>query len=156
MPTTNFPWSSTFRQLIPPLQTFVGVPQYPAYRSATNFAFPDSFIPERWLQPDDALFAPTASDPHFDRDTFAADARAVLQPFSVGPRNCIGRFLAHAEMRLILARLIWCFDIEMPRTDEPEKRATIEKPWDCQRTYALWERKPKWVRMRPVTRDRKM
>lgn len=53
----------------------VGVHQYSAYRSAENFRFPDSFMPERWLQD----------------ERFADDKRAVLQPFSTGPRNCIGK-----------------------------------------------------------------
>lgn len=45
------------------------------YHSPSNFTDPDSFIPERWL-----------GDPRFD-----GDDKAALQPFQVGPRNCIGR-----------------------------------------------------------------
>ena len=39
--------------------------------------------------------------------------RAVLQPFHVGPRNCVGRNLALAEMRVILAKMLWHFDLEL-------------------------------------------
>lgn len=42
---------------------------------------------------------------------FAADHLSASNPFSMGPRSCIGRNLAWAEMRIILARLLWVFDI---------------------------------------------
>jgi cytochrome P450 len=53
----------------------------------------------------------------------------VLQPFSVGPRNCIGRNLALAEMRLILARVLWNFDFEL--CPESER-------WAEQKVMSLW------------------
>lgn len=58
-------------------QIIVGVPQYAAGKSSQNFAEANSFIPERFMQ---------NHDPKFD-----SDKKAVLQPFSAGPRNCIGR-----------------------------------------------------------------
>lgn len=57
------------------LQTVVGISQWAANQSKDNFRDPDRFIPERWL-----------GDP-----LYADDQRAALQPFSTGPRNCIGR-----------------------------------------------------------------
>jgi cytochrome P450 len=60
-----------------PRGTSVYVSQYAAYHSEANFADPESFIPERWLP---------------DTDTkFIKDDQRVLQAFSVGPRNCIGK-----------------------------------------------------------------
>lgn len=53
----------------------VGVHQLSANRSARNFAQPGDFVPERWLD-----------DPRFDKDD-----KAACQPFSFGPRNCIGK-----------------------------------------------------------------
>lgn len=53
----------------------MGVPQWASYQSETNFRDPGKFVPERWL-----------GDPEY-----AHDVRGVLQPFSVGPRNCIGK-----------------------------------------------------------------
>jgi len=134
-----------------PENTFVGVPQYPAYRSAINFAYPENFLPERWLETTSPLFAPSDSDPGFDASSFLADKHAVLQPFSVGPRNCIGRILAHAEIRLILCRLLWKFDLQIP--EDKVLAESITKPWDDQKTYALWERRPRWVRMVRVQRS---
>lgn len=59
---------------IPP-NCSIGVPQYPAYRSSRNFKDANKFAPERYL-----------GDPAYEDDN-----RAVVQPFSVGPRNCIGQ-----------------------------------------------------------------
>ena len=64
---------------------------------------------------------------------FVFPDRAVLQPFAVGPRNCIGRHLAMAEMRLILARMLWNFDFELC----PESEGWIE-----QKIKLLWVKPP--------------
>jgi cytochrome P450 len=56
-----------------PEDTAVSVWQWAAYHSTRNFAQPFDFLPERWLD-----------NPHGDK----LDA---VQPFSIGPRNCIGR-----------------------------------------------------------------
>jgi len=39
--------------------------------------------------------------------------KKAVWPFSLGPRGCIGRNLAQLEIRLIVARLLWNFDIEI-------------------------------------------
>lgn len=56
-------------------QTTVAVWHWAMYRSEKNFARPDEFIPERWI----------------DSQEFEGDAKSALQPFQVGPRNCLGR-----------------------------------------------------------------
>lgn len=92
-----------------------------AYWSPTNFHDAAAFRPERWL-PESTR---NPSSPFYN------DNRAVLQPFSVGPRNCIGRNLAYNEMRLILARVLWNFDIEL---------CEESKAWNEQKAYLLWEK----------------
>lgn len=57
------------------IQTSVAVSQRAAYYSSKNFKDPNDFVPERWL-------------PGTGYDT---DRKDVLQPFSFGPRNCIGK-----------------------------------------------------------------
>lgn len=57
-------------------QTIVACHHYASYHSESNFAFPDEFLPERWL----------GSDPAFEKDK-----KDVLQPFSLGPRVCLGK-----------------------------------------------------------------
>ena len=105
----------------------VSIPIYAASRSPLNWTEPDSFVPERWL----------GEDPKFSNDK-----RDASQPFSYGPRNCIGRNLAYVEMKLIIARLVWTFDIE---------NAT-EGNWLDQRVYMIWEKRPLWIKLRPVQR----
>lgn len=53
--------------------------------------------------------------------------------------------LAYAEMRLILARVLWNFDMELA----PE---SIGINWPDQKTYFLWEKRPLKVRLTPVSR----
>ncbi|KJK61356.1 Cytochrome P450 [Aspergillus parasiticus SU-1] len=104
--------------------TIVSIPHLAAFHSASNFTDPESFIPERFL-----------GDPRF-----ANDSKTVLQPFSFGPRNCIGRNLANAEMRLILARVLYNFDLELDVRSEN---------WSQQETYILWNKPGLYVRLRP-------
>ncbi|GME25720.1 Averantin hydroxylase [Neofusicoccum parvum] len=108
--------------------TAVGVHQLSAGRMESNFRHAKSFIPERWL--------PLAKD-----SEFANDDRSAAQPFSYGPRNCIGQNMAYAEMRLMLAKLFWNFDFEL---------ADNSNKWlDEQKTYLVWEKTPLMVNLRP-------
>jgi cytochrome P450 len=60
-----------------PEQTRCNIFHHAAYRYEANFARSEEFIPERWL-----VNAPAE---------FKADKREVVQPFTVGPRGCIGK-----------------------------------------------------------------
>ncbi|OBR06538.1 Cytochrome P450 monooxygenase [Colletotrichum higginsianum IMI 349063] len=101
--------------------TTLGIWQYAVYHNPSKFLNPDSFIPERWL-----------GDERFD-----GDEKNLHQPFSYGPRNCLGMNLAYAEMRLILARIIWNFDLELA----PESRA-----WAVgQKVFFFWDKPPLWI-----------
>ncbi|ESZ94230.1 hypothetical protein SBOR_5364 [Sclerotinia borealis F-4128] len=84
-----------------PSGTLVTFCQLAAYTSPTNFASPKEFIPERWL-PDSQI------KPHNTN---------VYHPFSVGPRDCVGKAFGFAEVRLILAKLIWNFDLSLGEKD---------------------------------------
>ncbi|EFQ31351.1 cytochrome P450 [Colletotrichum graminicola M1.001] len=111
-------------QYVPP-DTIVHVWHWAMYHSPANFALPDSFIPERWL----------------DDPRFAGDKKEALQPFTVGPRSCIGRNLAYGEMRLILARVLFNFDLRL---------ADESRGWDEQsQVYTLWEKGPLKVFLTP-------
>ena len=93
-----------------------------------NFHAPERFLPERWL--------PEArTDP---ASPFFLDKRDVVQPFSAGPRNCIGRNVAYIEMRLILTRLLWNFDIGL---------CEESSAWYNQTAYTAWEKPPLMCRL---------
>ncbi|KAL1854027.1 hypothetical protein VTK73DRAFT_8826 [Phialemonium thermophilum] len=107
-----------------PEKTVVAVWQYAAYHSTQNFREPFEYRPERFLH-----------DPKYENDKIE-----VLQPFSVGPRNCLGRNLAYSEMRLILARLLFNFDIEL---------ADKNSQWLNQNAYIIWKKPPLEVYLHP-------
>jgi cytochrome P450 len=104
------------------------VPHWPAYHNSRNFADADRFVPERWL----------GANPRY-----AADNKDVFQPFGVGSHNCLGRPLAFMEMHMILARLLWNFDMELL----PESLR-----WNQQRVFLLYEKPPLNIVMTPVQR----
>ncbi|KAJ4409225.1 hypothetical protein N0V82_009498 [Gnomoniopsis sp. IMI 355080] len=111
--------------------TRVSIQAYTLNRSSRYFYKPTEFVPERWL-PD------TTANP---ASPFFQDRRQAIQPFSVGPRNCMGQYLAWAEMRLVLAKLVWNFEL----ASVSEKQIK----WEDLRTFLLVEKKPIVVRIRP-------
>ena len=67
-------------------------------------------MPERWL--------PIGERPEeYDHDQLSAS-----KPFSVGFHSCLGRNLAWVELRLVVTRLLWAFDI----LDEPTERVEFD------------------------------
>ncbi|KAF2500018.1 cytochrome P450 [Lophium mytilinum] len=108
-------------QYVPP-QTTVAIYQLAINRLDANFSRPTEYIPERWL-----------GDPRFENDS-----RNAVQPFSVGPRNCIGRNLAYSEMRLVIARLLFSFDLEA---------TPMIEDWTNQKIWFLWDKKPLWLKL---------
>ena len=58
--------------------TSVYVSQHASNHSSRNFADPDTFVPERWLNEERPV-------------KYNGDKREVVQPFSFGPRNCLGK-----------------------------------------------------------------
>lgn len=105
-------------------QTSVGVHQYSSSTYAAYFHLPTSFVPARWL--------PTPP-PEFANDILDSN-----QPFSTGPRNCLGKNLAYGEMRCILARMVWHFDMCLDEASEG---------WDRQKSFVLWEKGSLRVRL---------
>ncbi|KAK3063569.1 hypothetical protein LTS18_014472 [Coniosporium uncinatum] len=113
-----------------PLKTVASISHHAAYRYERNFARPDEFIPERWLPE-----APAE---------FANDKQGLLQPFMVGPRSCLGKNLAYAEMRLLLAKMLWHFDFEL---------ADPAVEWyEGLKAFMLWGKDLLKVRLTPVER----
>ncbi|OCL05893.1 cytochrome P450 monooxygenase-like protein [Glonium stellatum] len=106
-----------------PAGVSVGVAQYPAYHSSRNFTDPEQFAPERFL----------------GHPKYQDDHRGVIQPFSIGPRNCIGQSLAWAEIRAILARLIWHFDMELEDSSSA---------WNKQKVFILWDKPALMVKLK--------
>ncbi len=68
-----------------------------------------------------------------------------MQPFSYGPRSCLGKNLARAEMRLILAKLLWRFDVELDEYSE--------KWMAGQKIFGFWAKPPLMCRLVPIQED---
>lgn len=113
-----------------PAGTDVAVHQIAAYHSPANFKHPTRFAPERWLGDVE----------------YKDDRRDAHQPFSFGPRNCVGVNFAWHEMRLAVGKLIFNFDFEL--YDE-------SRSWTRQKVYVLWEKNPLYVRIKPFVGEEK-
>ncbi|KAG9519096.1 cytochrome P450, partial [Aureobasidium melanogenum] len=114
-----------------PANVKVSIPHYAAYHHPANFTSPETFAPERWLPSSHPLYS----------TTYANDKKDVHQPFSVGPRNCIGLTLAYHEMRLIMANLLWHFDVKLAEE--------ASRDWLDQTTHLVWDKKPLPVSILP-------
>jgi cytochrome P450 len=107
-----------------PKGTIVSTDMFLMARDPRNFAEPDVFKPERWLNKDDPVIE---SMKGFN--------------FSVGPRMCIGITLAYMEMRIVLAKLVFAFDWELA---DP-----IVDLINDSNMYLLWSRPEAFVKFRP-------
>lgn len=134
-----------------PEGTAVGATQFAANRHASNFARLCDFVPERWLSPDQAArIGAKIGDGGLARDAreFSADVRSVVRPFVVGGRDCIGQNLSWVEFRVVLARMVWNFDLEVVRDEQfPSFRG-----WTDQKAFELWQKEPYHVRLTEMNR----
>ena len=88
-----------------PSGTDVGVPHYAIHHNEDYY--PDSFAykPERWI---------------VEGKTSAADvarAQPTFCPFSSGPRGCVGKAMAMKELMLIIARVVWLYEMRLAPGD---------------------------------------
>jgi cytochrome P450 len=114
-----------------PEGTVVEVVNWAAMRSAKNFRDPERFRPERWLA----------------RSGFDDDDATAFAPFSIGPRGCIGRGLANLEMRLIMARVLWNFDMQIPGGG-----VSVGWEWSSQNVFMVWDKRPLFVEVKVAER----
>ncbi|KAL6365600.1 hypothetical protein LRP88_01600 [Fusarium phalaenopsidis] len=78
-------------QFVPP-GCEVGSGIYAMQRSPANWEHPHRFMPERWAD--------------------EVEGRRPYFPFNIGPRSCVGKPLAIAQIMLTFARLLFEFDFE--------------------------------------------
>jgi cytochrome P450 len=98
-----------------PAGTLVMCLMRPAAVDERHFTDAHSFRPERWLG-----------------GVSASSAKRVAMPFGAGPRICPGRYLALAEMKMVIAMLFAAFDVAAVATsdgsDAQERHALTMSP----------------------------
>lgn len=102
-------------------QTVVSTSGWSITRRHEYFFDPEAFHPERWLPPSHKYYDPL----------FCNDLKEASQPFSLGPRVCLGINLAYVELKLLLARLVWEYKWHLVNEGSFD--------WDKDRKFqALW------------------
>lgn len=86
-------------------------------RSTKYWKDPWKYNPERWLDPK------------------STDVKEAAQPFLLGPRGCIGQNLAWDQMRVIITKIFYLYDLELVNGG-PE-----DWPSECQ-TFLTWSTTP--------------
>ncbi|KAJ5564005.1 hypothetical protein N7513_000247 [Penicillium frequentans] len=105
----------------------VSIPPFATYRSSRNFTHAEEFAPERWLGED------------VQSSKFQGDSKTAFNPFSLGAHNCPGQNLAWLELRIILVRLLWRYNLSIP--------PGVELPqWEDQGIWWFWDKQPTMVR----------
>ncbi|PSN69578.1 cytochrome P450 [Corynespora cassiicola Philippines] len=106
-----------------PAGTIVGTHMWSVKHSPKYWHDPNSYRPERWIG-----------------EGFGDD-KSAFNPFSLGPRVCLGINLAYLELRIILAKMVWKYHFE-----------TVDKDVDWIREnlmYVLWKKPDVHMRFHP-------
>ncbi|PIL27720.1 cytochrome P450 [Ganoderma sinense ZZ0214-1] len=99
-----------------PEGTVLSVPTYTIHRDREVWGEDvDAFRPERWFERDKNLVQKT------------------FNPFSFGPRSCVGRNLANLELLVIVASIFrrYEFVLEDPTAELDTREGFLRKPVDC-------------------------
>ncbi|KAL8281676.1 hypothetical protein RB597_009401 [Gaeumannomyces tritici] len=114
-----------------PKGTVVHTSAFATGRNPEIYVDPDQFLPQRFLP---------ADHPMYDERVAVGASRAFFKPFSFGPRDCIGKNLAYAEMHLVAARVLLRFDIELAEGTGTD--------WlDNQTNFLVWDKPQLWINM---------
>ncbi|KAG8156793.1 hypothetical protein KVR01_013398 [Diaporthe batatas] len=85
---------------------------YPMSRDARYWDSPHLFRPERWLGAGSELM------------------KRASQPFSTGPRVCLGVNLVYLDVRIALAKVVFNYDLEMESKDlDWERDVVLQGVW---------------------------
>jgi len=103
--------------------TFVSCHAWVSSRSEKYFKNPDSFNPERWLDPN------------------STDHLAASNPFLLGWGACLGQNMAWMELRILIAKSVFLFDFELADQED--------RSWETMKDYILWEKPPLWINVTP-------
>lgn len=98
-----------------PAGVTVSAQTWSLHRRADLFRDPEAWLPERWLQPPDHGDGDDENEEVVFSDEERRNLKDYVQPFSQGPRACIGRNLAYMELSICVAALVLAFEWTLPR-----------------------------------------
>ena len=90
-----------------PQGTEIGTPIYAIHHEPAYFPAPFSFRPERWLTQSETSGFNASTEEEVDL------ARSGFCAFSRGPRDCVGKQMAYREMMIVLANMLWRFEMRL-------------------------------------------
>jgi cytochrome P450 len=104
-----------------PEGTIVGSSLYALHRNALCFSDPDVYKPERWMVDE-------GTDPTGE---LLQAMQKAFNPFSAGPRMCVGSKLAWMELALTVAKTLFAYDMRLAdgclcQSSSPEGGRTCE------------------------------
>lgn len=92
-----------------PPGTDLGVPHYALHHSEEHFPAPFEFRPERWL----AKASVGGEQFSSNMEKAQTQTHAAFTAFGLGRTSCIGKHLAYQEMSLVLARIVWLYEMRL-------------------------------------------
>ncbi|KAI9755042.1 MAG: hypothetical protein M4579_004445 [Chaenotheca gracillima] len=81
----------------------VGTPMYAIHHNELYYPEPFAYRPSRWI---------ADSEEGVTADSVSL-ALSAFCPFSLGPRGCVGKAMAYMEMTIVLARLLWSYEMRL-------------------------------------------
>ncbi|TVY17733.1 Cytochrome P450 monooxygenase apf7 [Lachnellula arida] len=87
-----------------PEGTDISVPVYSLHHNEEYFPDSFSYKPDRWI---------VTSAPDGVTEAEVEWAHSAYHPFGVGRSSCVGRHLAYQEMAIMLARIMWLYDVRL-------------------------------------------
>ncbi|KAL6796896.1 cytochrome P450 [Trichoderma sp. SZMC 28012] len=123
----------------------LGIPHYSMHHSEDNFAEPLTYAPERWIPEERIKALKDGSVPVSGKESPkmrpAVGQSYGFTPFGGGRSSCIGKYLAYQEMSIVLARLIWLFDIRLdPSSNMGEGIGDAREGRECKTEFQLYDR----------------
>lgn len=123
----------------------LGIPHYSMHHSEDNFAEPLTYAPERWFPEERIKGLKDGSVPVSGKESPkmrpAVGQAYGFTPFGGGRSSCIGKYLAYQEMSIVLARLIWLFDIRLdPSSNMGEGIGDAREGRECRTEFQLYDR----------------
>ena len=85
-----------------PAGTVIGTPHYAIHHNDAYYPQPFAFNPSRWIESADET-----------SNASVKLAQSAFCPFSIGPRGCVGKTMAYAEMKILIAKVTWLYDMRL-------------------------------------------